>query len=389
MRDPFDFPNVNVLTSPTRTALGAHSTGQPDCSAASASVPESVEGVLHVGAVVPQPAAEPADRPLALVGVTAHLLPVELGRETELVERPAAGERRKQIRGWDAVVRPHAALERGGQGGQKVGGFARRGFVQLAEDLQHAHTGRGRVGAAPLHGGDFDVPAVRPAPRLHERRQLLRVRGRAVEQLQTERDEEARVRAAVRGTGRFAVAAVGRAERFQRTRHALAPVGWRVGEYVRTAAERHQITTHHQGEEIHHPGRTGHLRAEEPGRLAADVRVEGLEHRQRAEREPGVVQVRTALAPGEAAVRVLGFEQVSGVPPADLVGQSLDPVEQPAGEACQVRFGFGHDGPSSLARMSGGRSSASIWSCPADRQNTDVMRPAASGSPRWFVKSNR
>ena len=147
-----------------------------------------------------------------------------------------------------------------------------RVVVEFAEDLQQADARGGRVRAAALHRGDLDVAAVGAAPRLHERGESVRVRDRPVEQLQAQRDEKAGVGAAGRRAGRLAVAAVGRAERFERGGDAVAPVGRRVGEHVRPAAERDEVATHDQREEIDHARGAGHLRAEEAGGLAADVR---------------------------------------------------------------------------------------------------------------------
>ena len=127
-----------------------------------------------------------------------------------------------------------------------------------------------------------------------------------------------------------------------------------------------------------------------PAALPQTFGVERLQHRERAQREAGVVQVGAALAAGEPAVGVLRFEEVRRVPLAHVRGQPLDAVEQPDRQSREVRFGLGHASRLQLrADVGGNLERFDAGPARVSRQNTAVIRPTASGSPCWFVKSNR
>src|SRR5262249_35567846 len=115
---------------------------------------EAVKSVFHVRVLVPEAAAEPADRPLAGGGVVADRVPVQIAGRPDLVKSPASGERREQVGGGDTVVRPQAALKRRRQARDEGRGGRPGFFVNCPEYLEQSDASGGGIRPAPLHRRD-------------------------------------------------------------------------------------------------------------------------------------------------------------------------------------------------------------------------------------------
>src|SRR5262249_34902517 len=148
----------------------------------------------------------------------------------------------------------------------------------------------------------------------------------AVEELPAQGDEEGGVRAAGDGAGFLAVAAVGGAERFQKGRDTLLPVGGRIPQHVGAAAEVDEQDVGKQREEVHDLHGAYQAGAEEAGGALADFRRERVEDGEAAQGEAGVVKIGAALASGEAAVGVLSPAEVGGVASAEILREALQTV---------------------------------------------------------------
>ena len=175
----------------------------------------------------------------------------------------------------------------------------------------------------------------RPATKRHDR---LGIGQRLTQELIAQADEEGVVSTARRASSGLVVTPIGQAEALQGVGHALGPVGGTALEHVRAPGCLDHQAGIEQREEIDHGCLAGQAAAEKTRGPVANVQRQGVEHRQAAQAERGVIKVRIAFAAGKAAVGVLAGQQVGDLPPAQGRIDPGQPGADPGCQTLQIRF---------------------------------------------------
>ena len=166
----------------------------------------------------------------------------------------------------------------------------------------------------------------------------LPARDSSIQKLIAEGDEKTVVRAAGDRADRLGIAAVLGAEGLERVGDAFRPVGRAVGEDIGPAARLHEHAGIQKRKEIDNGGMLRQDSRAGSRRHARRTPASAPEHGEPAKGEGGVVKVRIAFAPGDAAIRVLRRAQIEGVPGSGLLRQACQPFRKLGGEPPKIRL---------------------------------------------------